>query len=224
VTAPLIAFDDVPLGTTRPVRATLAVEPHRAVAVVGEVASGVDRLSAFALGLDRPAAGRALLFGEDVSRMSRHAALAFRRRAGYVPEGDGLLENLSLEDNIALPLRFGSGMTVREIHGRMRVILGAFRLTDVARLRPAAADDEQRRRAAFARALVFDPPLVLLDQPFDGIGMAAAAELLGLVRGGETAEGPRRAVFVTSQVLPEFLRGRFDRRYRVTRGALRDEA
>ena len=223
MTAPLLAFEDVPLGPAGTVRATLEVPTHRAVAVVGEVASGLDRLSPFALGLERPPAGRALLFGEDIGRMSRRAVLAFRRRAGYVPEGDGLLQNLSLEDNIALPLRFGGGMAPREIHGRLRVILAAFRLQDVAWLRPADADDEQRRRAAFARALVFDPPLVLLDQPFDGIGMTAAADLLNLARGGETSDGPRRSLFVTSQALPEYLRGRFDQRYRVARGALRQE-
>jgi ABC-type multidrug transport system ATPase subunit len=156
--------------------------------------------------------------------MPRRAALAFRRRAGYVPEGDGLLQNLSLEENVALPLRFGSDMDPREIHGRLRVILGAFRLSDVAHLRPADADDEQRRRTAFARALVFDPDLVILDQPFDGIGPGAASELLSLARGGETPEGPRRALFVTSQALPDYLRRRFELRHRVTRGALHQDA
>jgi phospholipid/cholesterol/gamma-HCH transport system ATP-binding protein len=224
VTAPLLAFDAVPLGTSRTIPVTLAVAPHRAVAVVGEVASGVDRLAPWALGLARPPAGRALLLGEDAGTMSRHAVLAFRRRVGYVPEGDGLLQNLSLADNIALPLRFGSGMTPQGIHGRLRVILGAFRLADVARLRPAEADDEQRRRAAFARALVFDPPIVLLQQPFDGIGTSAAGELLSLARGGETAEGPRRSIFVTSQTLPDSLRSRFDEYYRVTRHDLRRES
>jgi ABC-type molybdenum transport system ATPase subunit/photorepair protein PhrA len=90
-------------------------------------------------------------------------------------------------------------------------------------LRPSQADDELRRRTAFARALVFDPRLVILDQPFDGIGLAAAAELLDLARGGESAHGPRRSVFVTSQVLPDRLRSRFEERYRVTGGKLRPD-
>lgn len=224
MTAPPLVFEDVPLGQAGRTPVSLTVPPRRAVAVVGEVASGLDRLGQYALGLRPPAAGRALLFGEDVSRMARRVALAFRRRAGYVPEGDGLLQNLSLEENVALPLRFGSTMSAREIHGRLRVILGAFRLADVAHLRPADADDEQRRRAAFARALVFDPALVILDQPFDGIGSGAASELLSLARGGETEDGPRRAVFVTSQALPDYLLLRFERRYRVARGALHQDA
>jgi phospholipid/cholesterol/gamma-HCH transport system ATP-binding protein len=220
VTAPLV-FDDVRLEGARFSAVALTVPPHRGVSVVGEVASGLDRLGRIALGLEPADGGRALLFGENVGAMPRRAALAFRRQAGYVPEGDGLLQNLSLADNIALPLQFGSPLTPREVRGRVRVILGMFRLADVGDLRPSQADDEQRRRAAFARALVFDPPLVILDQPFDGIGLGAAAELLDLARGGETAEGPRRAMLVTSQVLPDRLRSRFEERYRVTGGTLR---
>lgn len=222
MTPPLV-FDDVRLEGKRFTAVSLTVPGHRAVSVVGDVASGLDRLGPIAMGLDRPDGGRALLFGEHVAALSRRAALAFRRRAGYVPEGDGLLQNLSLADNVALPLQFGSPLTPREVRSRVRVVLGAFRLADVGGLRPSQADDEQRRRAAVARALVFDPPLVILDQPFDGIGLGAAAELLDLARGGESAEGPRRSVFVTSQVLPERLRSRFEERYRVTGGTLRPD-
>jgi phospholipid/cholesterol/gamma-HCH transport system ATP-binding protein len=222
VTAPLV-FDDVRLDGARPVAVSLTVPAHRAVSAVGDVARGLDRLGPIALGLDRPAGGRALLFGEQVTTLSRRAALAFRRQAGYVPEGDGLLQNLSLADNVALPLQFGSPLSPGEIRSRVRVILGAFRLADVGGLRPSEADDEQRRRAAFARALVFDPRLVILDQPFDGIGLGAAAELLDLTRGGETTDGPRRSVLVTSQALPDRLRSRFEERYRVTGGTLRPD-
>jgi ABC-type transporter Mla maintaining outer membrane lipid asymmetry ATPase subunit MlaF len=223
MTVPLV-FEDVRLEGARPTTVSLTVPPHRAVSVVGEVASGLGRLAPIALGLEAPDGGRALLFGEPVAAMSRRAALAFRRQAGYVPEGDGLLQNLSLADNVALPLQFGSPLSAREVRSRVRVILGAFRLAEVGGLRPSAADDEQRRRAAFARALVFDPRLVILDQPFDGIGLGAATELLDLARGGETADGPRRSVLVTSQALPDRLRLRFEERYRVGRGTLRPDS
>jgi len=223
MTVPLV-FEDVRLEGARPTTVSLTVPPHRAVSVVGEVASGLGRLAPIALGLEAPDGGRALLFGEPVAAMSRRAALAFRRQAGYVPEGDGLLQNLSLADNVALPLQFGSPLSAREVRSRVRVILGAFRLAEVGGLRPSEADDEQRRRAAFARALVFDPRLVILDQPFDGIGLGAATELLDLARGGETADGPRRSVLVTSQALPDRLRLRFEERYRVGRGTLRPDS
>jgi ABC-type transporter Mla maintaining outer membrane lipid asymmetry ATPase subunit MlaF len=222
VTAPL-TLDALEPGGARPARISLTVGPHRAVSVVGDAASGVERLVPIALGLEHAAGGRALVFGEDIGGMPRAAALAFRRRVGYVPEGDGLLQNLSLGDNVGLPLRFGSTLSSREVQSRLRVVLAAFRLTDAAHLRPSDADDEQRRRTAFARALVFDPALVLLAQPFDGVGTGVAVELIALARGGETAEGPRRSVLVTSQALPERLRARFEERYRIAGGTLQSD-
>jgi len=221
--SPPLVFEDVALDGAKPATVSLTVPSHRAVAIVGEAATGLDQLAPIILGLRRAARGRVLVFGEDIGSMRRRAALAFRRRVGYVPEGDGLLQNLSLEDNIALPLRFAGNLSPRELTGRLRVVQAAFRLVNAGGLRPADADDEQRRRAAFARALVFNPSLVILAQPFDGIGTRAAQELLDLARGGEMVDGPRRTVFLTTQALAERVRGRIEDQYRVARGTLRPE-
>jgi ABC-type sulfate/molybdate transport systems ATPase subunit len=129
-----------------------------------------------------------------------------------------LLQNLSLRDNILLPLRFGSDFREREIEGRVDVILAQLRIVRVADVRPAQADQEERRRTAMARALAFDPELVILEQPFDGLPDRVAAELLEVARGGETAEGSRRTLFVTGQELPTLLRSRVDRLVRVRKG------
>ena len=155
--------------------------------------------------------------------MGRRPKLAFRRRVGYLPAGDGLLQNLTLRDNVALPLRFGSNLSDREIDGRLQVALAAVRLSRVADLRPAQASEEQRRRAALARALAFDPELVILDHPFDGLTNRASAEMLELARGGEVAEGSRRTVFLTGQNMPDLLRPRIEQTYRLVRGLIERE-
>jgi ABC-type transporter Mla maintaining outer membrane lipid asymmetry ATPase subunit MlaF len=67
------------------------------------------------------------------------------------------------------------------------------------------------------RAIAFDPPLLLLEQPFDGLTPRAAAELLEFVRGGETTQGGRRTVVITAQDLPAVIHRRVERVYRVTR-------
>jgi ABC-type transporter Mla maintaining outer membrane lipid asymmetry ATPase subunit MlaF len=219
MTAPL-AFTEVPLGRAGG-PASLEVPAHQTVAVLGDDDSGVDRLGGWALGLERPPHGDARVFGTVVADLPESERLAFRRTVGYLPAGDGLLQNLSLHDNVALPLRFGSGGTPREIDGRVRVMLAAVRLTDVAHRRPAAVNDEERRRAAFARAMAFDPSLLVLEQPFDGLTARSASELLELARGGATTQGSRRAVLITGQELPALVHGRVERVYRVGRdGAL----
>ena len=221
--APLI-FEDVPLLGPHGGSVSLTVPAHQAVSLVGDAGSGVNELGAMALALTIPDRGRILVYGEDMAAMPRRTALAFRRRVGYVPAGDGLLQNLSLAENVALPLRFGSAMSTREIDGRLRIMLAAVRLGAAAELRPAEADEEQRRRTSLARALAFDPDLVILEQPFDGLGGRAVGELLEVARGGETAEGSRRSLLIVGQYLPSRLQSRVEMRHRMVRGELQTEA
>jgi len=222
VTAPApLLFEGVPLGRREAAPLTLAVPAHAAVALLGDEDSGLGRLGGYALGLERPPGGRATVFGTTIADLPERERLAFRRRVGYLPAGDGLLQNLSLRNNVALPLRFGSEASPKEIDGRVNVMLVAARVTSAANLRPAQANDEERRRAAFARALAFDPALLILEQPFDGLTARTSAELLELARGGESAEGARRTILITGQELPPGLHRRVEHVYRRTRaGAL----
>jgi ABC-type transporter Mla maintaining outer membrane lipid asymmetry ATPase subunit MlaF len=227
VTPPL-AIEGVPLGgggRRDAVPLTVAVRAHEAVALLGDEESGLGRLGGYALGLEPPPAGRVTVFDTIIADLPERERLAVRRRVGYLPAGDGLLQNLSLRDNVALPLRFGSEASPREIEGRVNVMLVAARVTGVggARARPGAAAGGGR--AGFARALAFDPALLILEQPFNGLTARTSAELLELARGGETAEGARRTILITGQELPPGLHHRVERVFRVTRaGALELEA
>ncbi|MFN8652654.1 MAG: ATP-binding cassette domain-containing protein [Gemmatimonadales bacterium] len=230
----LLTFEKVPLARVRrstlggsaplPVDAdgeiSLEVQAHETVAAVGDETSGVDLLGGLALGLDRVPEGRVTVLGTDLATLDRVALLTFRRKIGYLPAGDGLMQNLTLRDNIRLPLRFGSNFRYKDIEGRVDVIVAQLRLTRVADRRPAQANAEERRRAALGRALAFDPDLVILEEPFDGLTEKAAAEVLELARGGEVPEGGRRTVFITGQDLPALLRRRVDRQIRVRKGSV----
>jgi ABC-type transporter Mla maintaining outer membrane lipid asymmetry ATPase subunit MlaF len=196
------------------------VRPHETLAILGDQRSGTELLAALAIGLDRAPAGRVVTLGAVIADLPRSEQLAFRRKAGYLPRGDGLLQNLSLRDNVRLPLRFGSDFRPREIEGRVDVILAQLRIARVANLRPAEVSDEDSRRAALARALAFDPELMILEEPFDGLTDRAAAELLEAARGGETEQGGRRGVFIAGPNLPGLLRPRVDRVLRLVAGRL----
>lgn len=209
-----LALVDVPLGGGA---VSLEVPIHRTVALLGDEDTGIGALGGWALGLEAPPSGRVLVYGTDVATLPNHERLAFRRRVGYLPAGEGLLHNLSLRDNVALPLRFGSTAAPRAIDGRVAVMLAAVRVATVADRRPAQVNEEERRRAAVARAIAFDPPLLLLEQPFDGLTHRTATELLEFVRGGETAQGGRRTVVITAQDLPAVVHRRIEQVYRVTR-------
>jgi putative ABC transport system ATP-binding protein len=213
-------FEHVPLSRHASHPFSLEIPAHHTVAVLGDEDSGVGQLGSYALGLDRPTAGRALAFETEIAALSEPERSAFRRRVGYLPAGDGLLQNLSLRDNVALPLRFGSGAPPQEIEGRVSVMLTAVRVAAVGQLRPAQANEEECRRAALARAIAFDPALLVLEQPFDGLTARVASELLELARGGESAEGARRTILITGQEIPPLLLRRVEQVYRLTRAGL----
>jgi ABC-type transporter Mla maintaining outer membrane lipid asymmetry ATPase subunit MlaF len=224
MTAAPLRFENIALPQFDGSGVTFEVPPNKAVIVIGTEDSGVDTLASLALALAPARAGRVLVPGEDLASLPKRAALAFRRRVGYLPAGDGLLQNLSLRNNVALPLQFGSDLSDREIESRIRIMLTLTGLAAAAELRPAAASEEQRRRTALARALAFDPELVIMEDPFDGLTTRAAAEILALARGGETEAGSRRTVFMTSQYIPSTLVPRIEIRYRIENGRLVTES
>ncbi len=169
------------------------------VAVVGDEDSGVGDLGRFVLGLARPAEGAALVFGTDIGALDYYQKLVFRRRLGYLQSGDGLLQNLSLRANVTLPLAYASDHRLTEVTGRVEDLLARFHLEHVADLRPAAANEEDRRRAAVARAIALDPELLVLEAPFDGLTTRAARDLLE--RAATRADGTPRTILITAQDL-----------------------
>jgi phospholipid/cholesterol/gamma-HCH transport system ATP-binding protein len=202
--APPLAYRDVDLLGRPDRRFTLVVEPGAVVAAIGDEGSGIEALGRLALGLDAPAAGTVEVFGVPIAALPYDRLLVFRRRLGYLPQGDGLLQNLSLRDNVALPVRFATDHRIHEVDTRVAQLVDDFRLRAIQALRPAQANEEDCRRAAIARAVALDPPLVVLELPFVGLTNRAAADLLERVRRGD--DGSPRSVLLTSRDLASSLR------------------
>ncbi|MDH5805387.1 MAG: ATP-binding cassette domain-containing protein [Gemmatimonadota bacterium] len=197
--------------------------PNTTVAIVGEDDTGISNIARAILGLERPLEGEVALLGIDPFAITRDEILAHRRSVGYLPAGDGLLQNLSLGENVALPLRFGTDFSERQILSRMNIMLAAFRLHEYADFRPVQANDDVKKRTALARALAFDPSMVILEEPFVGMTDSGSRGILENARGGDVEGGSRRAVLATSPNLPDAVVRRFDRRYRLTRMGLVEE-
>ncbi len=219
--APPLVYRDVALQG-RPDRLfSLTLQPGEIVAAVGEENSGVEALGSLALGLTAPVSGAVEVFGLPIAELSYYDLLVFRRRLGYLPQGDGLLQNLSLRDNVALPVRFATDHRLREVDEKVTQLVEDFRLRAIAGMRPAQASLEDCRRAAAARAVALDPALVVLELPFVGLTGRSAVDLLDRV--SRTESGARRAVLLTSRDLTPSVRGLVTRALRVVDGVATDE-
>ena len=143
--------------------------------VGGLPGSGKSDLLATLAGLYRPLSGTLNLFGSDVAALSEEDFSAARMRIGLVFENGGRLFNqLSVAENVELPLRYHRGRTETETGERVKAILDATELTPWAENTAGRINLARRQRVALARALALGPEVLLLDNPLGGPGLQEA--------------------------------------------------
>ena len=135
----------------------LALFPGELVALVGPSGSGKSSLLGVLAGWEPPDAGQ-LTWAASGRGAPGWADLA------TVPQALGLLDDLSVRENVALPVRLSLGRR-RATEGRTEELLGLFGLAELADRSPSETSLGQQQRAAVARALVLTPQLVLADEP-----------------------------------------------------------
>ncbi len=168
-----------------------ALHAGEALHLLGPVEAGSAVLRTL-LGLGRPRAGAVRLLGADPAALPRRAAAALLERVGWLPRQGALLANLTLRENLRLPLEYHG----RAAAGREAAALAAFGLADAPDVRPEHVPLPVRRRVALARAVLLEPLLLILDDPLDDLDEATAASLTAALAGW--ARQPGRALLVAS--------------------------
>ena len=151
-------------------------------AVLGVSGSGKSTLLQCAAGIERPSSGTVRLCGADLGRLSqRRQAVLRRQRVGFVFQELNLLPELSVAENIALPLRLDHRAARRADidQAAARVGLGG----DQLRRRPAELSGGQQQRVAIARAVVTRPDVIFADEPTGALDPFTATGVLRLLRG-----------------------------------------
>lgn len=159
----------------------LAVERGEFVAVTGASGSGKSTLLHLLGGIARPTTGSVLLEGVDLASLDDDAlARARRRRIGFIFQRYNLLPELSLVENVALPLVL-DGMVHARSEEAALAALETVGLAHRARHRPDELSGGEQQRGAIARALVAKPAVVLADEPtgaLDSVNSQRVVELL----------------------------------------------
>ncbi len=167
-------------------RVSLSFAAGSFTAVLGVSGSGKSTLLQCAAGLERPTSGTIRLCGTELAGLSqRRQAVLRRQRVGFVFQDLNLLPELTVAENIALPLRLDhrrAGRADIEL-AAARVGLGGGQL----RRRPAELSGGQQQRVAIARALITRPEVIFADEPTGALDPHTAVGVLRLMR--EAADG-----------------------------------
>ncbi len=167
---------------------SLRVRRGEGVLLIGRNGAGKSLLMRLVLGLDLPSAGRVRLFGQELRQVRGARASALRRRVGAVLQRGSLLDGLTVQENLLLPL-LPTRLSGPEMARAARLAITQLQLDGMENHLPRALSVGQRRRVELARALVHRPDLLIWDGLTDGLDLPAVREIVELLRNQRSLRG-----------------------------------
>ena len=149
--------------------------------IMGPSGCGKTTLLRHLCGLLPPTQGSVSVAGHDLYSASPELLQNLRLRTGLSFQGGALLGNLSVLDNVALPLRENTQLPESVIVETARMKLDMVGLLHAADLMPSSLSGGMKKRAAIARAIALDPDIVYFDEPSAGLDPVTAAEVDNLI-------------------------------------------
>jgi putative ABC transport system ATP-binding protein len=151
------------------------------MSIVGPSGNGKSTLLNMITGIDRPTAGEVVVTGREVHKMSENQLATWRgEHVGIIFQFFQMLPALSLLKNIILPMDFANKYTPKERQERAMYLLEIVGLADQAHKLPSMVSGGQQQRAAIARALANDPPLLVADEPTGNLDSRTASDVFDL--------------------------------------------
>jgi len=158
----------------------LSINPGEFVAIVGPSGSGKSTLINMITGIDRPTSGEVFVAGQRLTNLSENAVAKWRgKNVGVVFQFFQLLPTLTVLENVMMPMNY-VGSYSGQRRARAMELLDLVDLPDVAHKYPSQISGGQQQRAAIARALANDPPVIVGDEPTGNLDMVSAGLIFAL--------------------------------------------
>lgn len=159
----------------------LSVMPGEFVSIMGPSGSGKSTLLYLLGALDKPTSGNILIQNRDITKMKdRHESLLRRRSIGFIFQFYNLVPNLSVEENILLPVLLDGGKT-KSYRDKVSSLLVVTGLEKRRRHTPRELSGGEQQRVAIARALIHDPEIILADEPVGNLDSKTGTDILELM-------------------------------------------
>ncbi|MDO4904465.1 MAG: methionine ABC transporter ATP-binding protein [Lautropia sp.] len=161
---------------------SLVVNQGDAMGLIGRSGAGKSTLLRLINLLERPDSGRVFVAGQELTALDKAQLRAARQKIGMIFQQFNLLQNATVFDNVAFPLRIHGGHSRAQIGERVRECIGVVGLADKLDSYPAQLSGGQKQRVAIARALAPRPSVLLCDEPTSALDAETTRSVLATLK------------------------------------------
>jgi phospholipid/cholesterol/gamma-HCH transport system ATP-binding protein len=147
----------------------LSIEKGETITIIGGSGSGKSVLLKLLVGLMKPDAGSIKIDGTDIVPLSEQGLLSVRKRIGMLFQGGALFDSVSVGQNVGYGLEMHAQMSESEIADKVSHCLEMVGLPGIEQMMPADLSGGMKKRVALARAIAYDPEIILYDEPTTGL-------------------------------------------------------
>ena len=162
-------------------KVSLSIEDNKIKAVLGPSGVGKSTILKLILGLIKPNSGKILIDGIDIAPLKESKMYPIRRKMGIVFQGNALFDSMTISENMGFFLRENLKLTEEETERRVQEQITFAGLEGYEDALPENLSGGMKKRVAIGRALIFNPAMILFDEPTAGLDPVSSKKILGLI-------------------------------------------
>ncbi len=163
-------------------KVSLTIEDNKIKAVLGPSGVGKSTILKLILGLIKPNSGRILIDGVDIAPMKEIQLYPIRRKMGIVFQGNALFDSMTISENLGFFLRENLTLSEKETERKVHEQIVFAGLEGYEDALPENLSGGMKKRVAIGRALIFNPRMILFDEPTAGLDPVSSKKILSLIR------------------------------------------
>jgi len=193
------------IGTQEILRGVdLEVPRGETLAIIGRSGGGKSVLLKHLIGLMHPDAGEVWIDGENITGLTERQLVSIRQKVGILFQGSALFDSMTVEENIAFPLREAGERDPRVLRTKVQDMLEVMELRGEEKKMPVNLSGGMKKRVGLARSIIRQPSCILYDEPTSGLDPVVSDSINRLIRQLQKRFG------VTSIVVTHDMKNAFD--------------